>query len=186
MPKQRVTREAVVEAAFDLARRSGMEAVLVKDVAQALGCSVQPIYSYCGSMEGLRRAVEERTVQFVREYAAARRDPADPFRSTGLAYLELAREEPRLYRIFFLRRQEAVSSLDDLYRREATPEMAAGLAQALGIGLEQAKALHLHMILHSMGLGFLLASGAKLGEEAGEQLVSAYEIFLSKMKEETA
>lgn len=173
-----------MEAAFQLARREGMEAVLVKNVARVLNCSVQPIYSYCGSMEGLCRAVEARTADFVREYAAARRDPADPFRSTGMAYLELAREEPRLYRIFFLRRQEEVGSMEELYRREASPEAAAGLAQTTGLSEEKAKNLHLHMILYSMGLGFLLASGADLGEEAAERLEEAYEIFLRQMREE--
>ena len=46
MPKQRITKEMVIEAAFELARTGGMEQVIVKNIAQKLGCSVQPIYSY--------------------------------------------------------------------------------------------------------------------------------------------
>ena len=45
MPKQRITREMVVNAAFELARTEGMEHVLVKTIAERLGWSVQPIYS---------------------------------------------------------------------------------------------------------------------------------------------
>ena len=56
MPKQRITKEMVVNAAFELARAGGMEQVLVKTIAERLGCSVQPIYSYCNNMEELRRA----------------------------------------------------------------------------------------------------------------------------------
>lgn len=47
MPKQRITKEMVVDAAFELAREGGMEEVLVKRIAERIGCSVQPIYSYC-------------------------------------------------------------------------------------------------------------------------------------------
>ena len=47
MPTQKITREMIVEAAFELAREQGMEAVQVKAVAAALGCSVQPVYGYC-------------------------------------------------------------------------------------------------------------------------------------------
>lgn len=54
MPKQKITKEMVVEAAFSLTREKGLENVTVKDIAGALSCSVQPIYSYCDSMEGLR------------------------------------------------------------------------------------------------------------------------------------
>ena len=54
MPKQRITKEMVVNAAFELARQGGMEQVIVKSIAQKIGCSVQPIYSYCNNMDGLR------------------------------------------------------------------------------------------------------------------------------------
>lgn len=47
MPKQRITKEMVVNAAFEIARKSGMEQVMVKNIADKIGCSVQPIYSYC-------------------------------------------------------------------------------------------------------------------------------------------
>ena len=46
MPKQRITKEMVVEAAFTLARDGGMQEVTVKAIAEKIGCSVQPIYSY--------------------------------------------------------------------------------------------------------------------------------------------
>ena len=55
MPKQRITKETVVNAAFEIARNSGMEQVMVKNIADKIGCSVQPIYSYCKNMEGLQR-----------------------------------------------------------------------------------------------------------------------------------
>ena len=57
MPKQRITKDIVIAAAFEIARTSGMEQVLVKNIADKIGCSVQPIYSYCNNMEGLRQDV---------------------------------------------------------------------------------------------------------------------------------
>jgi len=44
MPKQRITKEMVVAAAFEIAREQGMEQVLVKNIADKIGCSVQPIF----------------------------------------------------------------------------------------------------------------------------------------------
>ena len=98
MPKQRITREMVVDAALALAREGGMERVLVKDIAARLSCSVQPIYSCFRNMEELRRAVEGRTAQFLADYLSARLAPGDLFRSTGRAYVQLARDEPELDR----------------------------------------------------------------------------------------
>lgn len=185
MPKQRITKEQIIEAAFRLAREKGMEGVLVKDLAAELGCSVQPIYTYCKNMDRLRQEVEERTAEFVRDYAARRRDPADPFRSTGLAYLRLAREEPRLYRIFFSRRQG--DSWEELYRREADPARAGELADALGLTREAAQRLHLHMLLYNVGVGQVLAAsrGEMEIDTAAKQLESAYEAFLRQAREES-
>ena len=39
MPKQRITKEMVINTAFELARTGGMEQVLVKTIAEKLGCS---------------------------------------------------------------------------------------------------------------------------------------------------
>lgn len=187
MPKQRITREQVVDAAFQIARKKGMEGVLVKELAERLHCSVQPIYTYCGSMEQLRSAVEERTAVFVREYAAQHLDQADPFRSTGLAYLQLAKEEPYLYRIFFSRPQQS-GSWEELYCREANPERGAKLAEALGLSEKAARRLHLHMLLYTAGVGHVLAAsrGKMEVDTAAEQLESAYRAFLRQAKEGTA
>ena len=70
MPKQRITKEMVVEAAFEIARNDGTEQVLVKNIAEKIGCSVQPIYSYCRNMDGLKADVTGRALEFVREFAA--------------------------------------------------------------------------------------------------------------------
>lgn len=185
MPTQKLTKDMVVNAAFTMAREKGMEAVRVKELAQALGCSVQPIYTYCGSMEGLREAVEEETAEFVRDYVSRYRDPADPFRSTGLAYLQLAREEPRLYQIFFSQRREG-GSWEELYGREADPERAGALAAELGLTKGAARGLHLHMILYTAGVGHVLAAcGGEMDvDKAAAQLESAYRAFLRQAREE--
>ena len=55
MPKQRITKEMIVDAAFEIAKTEGMEQVLIKNIAKKIGCSVQPVYTYCANMEGLRK-----------------------------------------------------------------------------------------------------------------------------------
>lgn len=74
MPKQRITKEMVVNTAFELARKGGMEPVIVKNIAQQLCCSVQPIYSYCNNMEGLRNDVSNKARSFLQEYITAHID----------------------------------------------------------------------------------------------------------------
>lgn len=184
MPKQRITREMIVDAAFELARQEGIASVQVKEIAGRLHCSVQPIYSYCESAEGLREAVMDRADAFLRERIAAQIDPQDPFRSTGMAYLRAAQEEPRLYELFLLRRRENVCSLEALYRTQAEPDMARAIAQKLNLLLERARALHLNMMVYTIGMGAILATTNVPAAEAMAQLERAYDAFFASKKEE--
>ncbi len=186
MPKQRITREMVVDAAFALAREGGMERVLVKDIAARLSCSVQPIYSCFRNMEELRRAVEGRTAQFLADYLSARLAPGDLFRSTGRAYVQLARDEPELFKIFILRRREGVSSLDGLYRAEASPGVADTIAGSLGLDQAAARRLHLDMLIYTVGLGtiFSVSTPGIPAEELYAQQERAYQAFLNHAKGE--
>lgn len=38
MPKQKITKKMVVDAAFEIAKNNGMEHVLIKNIAQKIGC----------------------------------------------------------------------------------------------------------------------------------------------------
>ena len=187
MPKQKITREMVVDAAFQLAREGGMERVLVKDIAACLGCSVQPIYSCFRNMEELRRAVERRTADFMADYLSARLEPDNLFQSTGRAHVQFARDEPELFKIFILRRREGASTLDELYRQEASPDMAGAIAAQLGLDEAAARQLHLDLLIYTVGLGtiFSVTTPGIPADEILARQERAYQAFLNHARGET-
>lgn len=187
MPKQKITKEMVVEVAFELARTGGMEQVMVKNIAEKLGCSVQPIYSYCKNMESLRGDVAERARQFIQDYMAAHIDQTDLFRSTGRAYVQLAREEPHILKIFIFQERKNVSSLDELYRAETNPEVAKTISGELGISIQRAKKLHLDMLIYTVGIStiFSVTTPGIPADEIFSQQERAYRAFLKAALEDT-
>ena len=182
MPKQKITKAMVVDAAFALARKGGMEQVLVKNIANKLHCSVQPIYSYCQNMEGLRRDVYDRVTQFVHDYLVSHIDPNHLFRSTGQAYLQIAKEEPYILKMFILHPREDITSLEDLYQSEASPQVAEQIAHELHINITQAKQLHLNMLIYTIGIGtiFSVTTPGIAAEEIFTQQENAYLAFLQQ------
>ena len=185
MPKQRITKEMVVRAAFEIARNGGMEQVMVKNIADKIGCSVQPIYSYCQNMNGLRQDVIQQVNCFIKAYVASHINKDDLFRSTGKAYIQLAQEEPHLFRIFILHQREGISSLNDLYQSEANPHTAEIIAKELNIRVEQAKQLHLNMLIYTIGIGtiFSVTTPGISTDEIYTQQEVAYEAFLKQALE---
>ena len=182
MPKQRITKEMVVNAAFEIARSDGMEQVMVKNIAEKIGCSVQPIYSYCKNMEGLRQDVTLKVCSFIGEYVKTHIDKDDIFEITGRDYIQLAKEEPHLFKIFILHKRNSIASLEDLYQSETNPHTAEFISKKLGISIGQAKKLHLNMLIYTIGLGtiFSVVTPGISTDEIYEQQEMAYKAFLSQ------
>lgn len=185
MPKQKITKEMVVNAAFELARANGTENITVKNIAEKLSCSVQPIYTYCENMDSLRYEVGEKAKEYVHRYAADHIDSEDIFRSTGQAYVRLAKEEPNIFRLFILHQRKGISSLSDLYGSETNPDIAEKISEQLKISREKAKQLHLNMLIFTIGLGtiFSVTEPGISPEEIFEKQEDAYEAFLNQIKE---
>ena len=183
MPKQKITKKMVVDAAFEIAKDRGMEDMLVKNIADKIGCSVQPIYSYCENMEGLKLNVIERTKEFIQSFLVAHIDKDDLFRSTGNAYIQLAKEEPHLFKIFILHERKGISSLEDLYQSETNPKIAEFIDKNLHINISKAKQLHLNMLIYTIGIGTIFSMttpGISTNEIFAQQNI-AYEAFIQQI-----
>ena len=187
MPKQKITKEMVVDAAFEIARKDGMDKATVKAIAEKLGCSVQPIYSYCQNMEGLKNDVIEKASAFIRAYVSRAIDHKDLFRSTGHAYIRIAKEEPHLFRLYLFQERDNISSLEDFYRTEANPDVAELIADGLNLSAAAAKRLHLNMLIYTIGIGtiFSVTSSGISEDEIFRQQEQAYRAFLKFTREGT-
>jgi AcrR family transcriptional regulator len=98
-PAATVTREQILETAFDLVRREGMAALTARRVAAALGCSTQPVYSSYPSMDALRADVLQRAGELAQRYLKPDPSAELPFLAMGLGSLRFARDEPELFRL---------------------------------------------------------------------------------------
>ncbi|MGN0658262.1 MAG: TetR/AcrR family transcriptional regulator [Emergencia sp.] len=187
MPKQRINKKMVVDAAFNIAREQGADQVLVRNLADRLGCSVQPIYSYCASIEGVHDDLIHKTGEFITRYMETHVDPDDFLRSTAFAYVKLAQEEPHLFRLFFLRRRPDLSSFSQLYTGGIPSEITERTAALLGISSCQAEKLQLHMIIYIMGISSIMATSACSIPAADicRQIQQAYDSFLEQIRSET-
>ena len=67
-PRVKVTGETVVNAAVEVVRECGAQALNARALAARLGCSTQPIFSNFASMEELRRAVDELEMNTQRSF----------------------------------------------------------------------------------------------------------------------
>ena len=56
-PRAKITKEMVIDAAFEVAREQGVENINARTVAKKLSCSTQPIMYHFETIEKLKKAV---------------------------------------------------------------------------------------------------------------------------------
>ncbi len=96
-PKVKVTRQEIIDTAFDIADAEGLKQISVRKVAAALDCSVAPIYVNFENAEDLVSAVIEKAMDINVEYCS-RPYTDQPFLNMGIGSVMLAYEHKRLFR----------------------------------------------------------------------------------------
>ncbi|HEY4996594.1 MAG TPA: WHG domain-containing protein [Solirubrobacteraceae bacterium] len=105
-------RAALIEAALELAREGGPEAVVLREVSRRAGVSHNAAYRHFADRDALLQAVCERcmgALARLMEAGIGAVDPADSslaaarqrLRATGSAYIEFALSEPGWFRTAF-------------------------------------------------------------------------------------
>ena len=67
-PKVKYTREAVLNAAFEITRAQGADNINVRSIANKLGCSTQPVMYHFPSVETLKSELYNIADQYHTEY----------------------------------------------------------------------------------------------------------------------
>lgn len=108
-PKPKYTKEEIVNAAYELTREKGIDAVVAREVGKRLNTSASPIFTVWNSMEELKAEVWKMARKKYQEYMDGIFDYAPAFKEFGMRWVGFAAEEPNLYRLLFLSRREAHS-----------------------------------------------------------------------------
>ncbi len=188
MPKQRITKETVVNAAFEIARTSGMEQVMVKNIAQKIGCSVQPIYSYFSNMDALKDAVVGAAMQFYNGFIYSRVDNDRVLQSMARANVAFAKYETNLFKLLFLQKLNGLNSFNDIYEWMGDKSATKQLAARLSLTEEQVKEVYIMLIVFTHGVATMIAtSGANISdEESSDMLEKAYSAFICAQRQSAA
>lgn len=101
--KETVTIQMILDTAFEMVRQEGYEGITARKVADAVGCSTQPIFRVFKNMGELQSALYYRAMRFFQEYIEKMPEKSStPFADLGLAYISFAREEKNCFKLLFV------------------------------------------------------------------------------------
>ncbi|MBQ2930907.1 MAG: TetR family transcriptional regulator [Clostridia bacterium] len=154
-PSVRFSREAVLNAAYQLIRREGPAALNARSVAKELGGSTQPIFRLFTNMDDLKASVIEQALQDWKNKLRMRmQDSAFPYLSIGMSYLIFARDEPELFKLLFMRDRVSDGSCRDYNVDFGIPL----IEHAVGVDVSTARHLYERNWLYCHGLAVAIAT----------------------------
>ena len=180
-PKTKISREMIIDAAFEIIRKNGDGALNARAIAEFLHCSTQPILYQFKTMGEIRDAVYEAADRFHTETIMRGAETAeDPFLGIGLAYIRFGRDEKNLFRFLFQsNRYDGISLADLITAPDLAPLLELARAE-LECDMEAVREKMLVFTAAVHGYASLLANNALEYDE--DQAVSTLKMIFNGMK----
>lgn len=143
--KETITKQDIMEAAFEILQEEGIEQVTARKLAAKAKCSTQPIFRVYKNMDELIGELFGQACEFFHNYyAQIPRQTVTPFVNLGYAYIKFAGEHKKLFQFIFLSQNRFGRSLYDLVNGSGG-SVSREIQAAAGQGCRNASELFMKM-----------------------------------------
>lgn len=187
-PKAKITKEMVIDAAFEVVRTDGEGSINARSVSYKLGCSTQPVMYHFAKIEDLKRAAYDKVGRFHTEYLLDVSPNQDVLLGIGLNYIRFSVDEPKLFRFLFQSGFAAQSSLIEMIDSEELMPVISAMCEAMGLDVKQTKEVFITLAMFVHGYASIIANNNLAYDEdvAAEHLRRVYRGAILALQEETA
>ena len=187
-PKAKFTKEEIVDAAFEIVRSEGFEALTARSLGAKLNSSPRPVFTVFRSMEEVQAEVMKRGRRLYESYEDADMNGANAFKGSGTGYIRFAADEPKLFHLLFMKEIQEVPNpekvlqvIDRYYEK-----IVSAVEREYGFDRKTAERLYLHMWLYSHGIAVAIATKicTFTKEEISNMLTDVCTGMIAKIKRE--
>lgn len=158
-PKAKYTRAEIINKAFEMTRKKGIDAVVARELGKELGTSSSPIFTAFKNMGELQEEVRKAAMREFEAYVhdAVNYQPA--FKYVGIKMIEFAMKEPKLFQLLYMSEHDTSQTyamlIDEL---GDTVEVCIRIMQKdYDLSREEAEMLFRQVWLHTFGICVLVA-----------------------------
>ena len=160
--KVSISKDRIRAAAFLIVQTEGMEGLTARRLADKAGCSTQPIFRTYENMLQLNQEVFEMAIDFFSDFfsncQAKKRTKDMPFVEFGLAYIDFAMSEPKLFQMLFLSTQKYGRSFHELLEG-STKAFTKEMEKAKQLGVRNPDELFTKMWMFIHGAACMAITG---------------------------
>jgi len=187
-PKAKFTKEEIVEAAFNIVKTDGFEALTSRALGNRLGSSARPIFTVFQSMDEVQQAVIGAAKALYKEYVDQGLTWEHPFKGVGTQYILFSVNEPKLFQLLFMTEQPQMPDLSGVLPliEESYGAILLSIQNDYGISGRLAERLYRHLWIYTHGIATLCATKMCrfTNEEISNMITEVCASILKNIKEE--
>lgn len=159
-PKAKYTREEIIEAAFQMAREKGIDAVVARELGKKLGTSSSPIFTAFQNMEALQQEIRARAMKEFESHVRDALQYTPPFKWVGVRMIEFAVKEPKLFQILYMQEHGESQRYEDMVGELGNTVEVCLQFMEKDYALSRPEAEHIfkQVWLHTFGICVLVAA----------------------------
>lgn len=185
-PKAKFTKAEIVNAALEIARQDGMDALTARNLGSKLGSSSRPIFTMFKNMEEVEQETIKAAKAVYKRYVKQGIIEAKAFMGVGKAYIRFSKEEPKLFCLLFMSENETPPAPSEVLYTidENNKEILEAIKGDYALEDEDAKKLYQYLWIFTHGIAALCATKVSYFSEAeiSEMLGEVGKSILQKMK----
>lgn len=173
--KIRISKDMILDAAFEIVRQDGMEKLSNRELANKLKCSIRPIYYQFENVEKMQKELYIKIEKYFYKFLLDNMVKEIPkYKQVGINYIKFAKQEKKLFQTLFmsdigLTPDAFVSKDGDDYE-----EIAKLIKISTNLKDNDIKDFHTKMWIFCHGIATLVASGTiKLTDNQIQELLSS-------------
>lgn len=101
--KVKISKEMILETAFEIVRKDGIEKLSNRELANKLNCSIRPIYYQFENVEEMKKElyvkIEKYFYKFLLDHMV---ENIPKYKQIGINYIKFAKKEKKLFQTLFM------------------------------------------------------------------------------------
>ena len=172
--KIRISKEMILDAAFEIVKKDGMEKLSNRELASMLKCSIRPIYYQFENVEEMQKELYLKIEQYFYKFILDNMVKEIPkYKQVGINYIKFAKKEKKLFQTLFMTDVGLTPDAFVLKAGEDYKEIEKLIKISANIKEEDIKDFHTKMWIFCHGIATLVANDTiKLTDNQIQDLLS--------------
>ena len=160
-PIPKISKDMIIDNSLKIIKTEGIESLNVRNIANKLNCSTQPIMYHYKNMDILKDELYKKVDQYHSEYLMKKSDD-NPLLSIGLQYIMFAKEEKKLFKFLFQSDKFSNFNLEDLINNNENglQDIFDIIKKETNLNINEIKEMFTILFITAHGIASLLANNS--------------------------